>query len=296
MPSYEKAQSLTETAINVSSCRVESITSKKQDEVEVEACWICLEGPTTTAGLLSHPCRCPRQCHAGCIARWQLQNAGTRREKQCEFCGEELPSWQDAMMPPSGCSAPAIMNVNFNNAVHSFEVHPGPEGYVAFTSAIRHAFSLPSDSDLNITFTCDDPISGLMLSLQGAGAYDAAVHCAAISAARRTLASGPQPSAPAISGRDRLDRPVGSSSSRSSSSSTDSTRHQQTAAPRRTQVHQPDWDMRDTTSGGGLLASGWMLVSRVLGAASWVQKLRCLHHHSGDNRAMGGAAVNQEGH
>ena len=37
------------------------------------------------------------------------------------------------------------------------QVHPGPEGYQQFTEAIRRAFCLPDDSELNITFTCDEP-------------------------------------------------------------------------------------------------------------------------------------------
>ena len=39
----------------------------------------------------------------------------------------------------------------------SFEVRPGPDGYRHFTESIRKAFKLPDDSELNITFTCDEP-------------------------------------------------------------------------------------------------------------------------------------------
>lgn len=35
-----------------------------------------------------------------------------------------------------------------------------PQGYHEFTEAIRRAFALPCDSELNITFTCDEPSSG----------------------------------------------------------------------------------------------------------------------------------------
>lgn len=34
---------------------------------------------------------------------------------------------------------------------YSFQVKPGPEGYCEFTHAIRRAFHLPSDAELNIT-------------------------------------------------------------------------------------------------------------------------------------------------
>jgi hypothetical protein len=94
-------------------------------------------------------------------------------------------------------AAPAVMNVNFDGRTYSFEVAPGPDGYRLFTEAIRRAFALPGDSELNITFTCDEPTapadSGSLLTLQGAGAYDAAVHCASVSAARRAASGGSTP-------------------------------------------------------------------------------------------------------
>ena len=34
------------------------------------------------------------------------------------------------------------------------------QGYMAFTTAIRKVFTLPRDSELNITFTCDEPLTG----------------------------------------------------------------------------------------------------------------------------------------
>ena len=147
------------------------------------------------------------------------------------------------------------------------QVKPGPDGYRQFTEAIRRAFTLPDDSELNITFTCDEPTTGgravcervggcgwadlvgccslhlqssetvwgwrascrpgwpahllivwlsvqprdmgrspcpphsqpatsaavdngSLLTLQGSGAYDAAVHCASVSAARRLTSPG----------------------------------------------------------------------------------------------------------
>ncbi|GBF92301.1 hypothetical protein Rsub_05384 [Raphidocelis subcapitata] len=153
-------------------------------------CWVCLDGPAPDRPLV-HPCRCPSWCHARCIARWQLQSAGTRRETHCDFCREALPEWKDVLTPNSDTtSAPAVMNVNFDNKTYSFTVAPGSDGYRQFTQAIRRAFHLPDDSELNITFTCDEPSSGSLLTLSGPGAYDAAVHCAAVSAARRSSLSG----------------------------------------------------------------------------------------------------------
>ncbi|KAG2497620.1 hypothetical protein HYH03_004361 [Edaphochlamys debaryana] len=157
-----------------------------------DVCWVCLDGASPSRPLI-RPCKCPRYCHSVCIARWQLQSAGSRKETHCEFCQSRLPEWRNALTPSCGSQAPATMNVCFGGRTFSFEVQPGPEGYRRFTAAIRAAFALPDDSELNITFTCDEPNSGRaqdqargsLLTLQGAGAYDAAVHCASVSAARR---------------------------------------------------------------------------------------------------------------
>lgn len=163
----------------------ERLGTSDSDLDEDEVCWVCL-GAGTPDDELTKPCCCPRLCHAACIARWQLQSAGTRREKACEFCSEVLPDWRGILTPATGVNLQsACMNVNFFSKIYSFKVMPGPEGYQEFTAAIRKSFSLPQDSELNITFTCDDPSTGAMLTLQGPRAYDAAVYCAAISAARR---------------------------------------------------------------------------------------------------------------
>ncbi|EIE27501.1 hypothetical protein COCSUDRAFT_45889 [Coccomyxa subellipsoidea C-169] len=170
---------------------------------DVPICWICLDIARVEAHLIQ-PCNCPRHAHAPCLARWQLQSAGSRKETHCEFCDCELPDWKNVLTPQCGANAPAVMNVNFDGRTYSFEVKPGPDGYRQFTEAIRRAFTLPDDSELNITFTCDEPSTtgweeppspvvaplvhqGSLLTLQGAGAYDAAVHCASVSAARRIL-------------------------------------------------------------------------------------------------------------
>jgi len=152
-------------------------------------CWICLDG--AGAQELARPCRCPRLVHKQCLARWQLQSAGTERESRCEFCRSLLPNWRE-VLTPTGVSgvAPAVMSVNFGGRTFSFEVRPGRSGYETFTESIRRAFALPEDSDLNITFTCDEPSSGSPVTLKGPGAYDAAVHCACVAAEKRTQGQG----------------------------------------------------------------------------------------------------------
>jgi hypothetical protein len=113
-----------------------------------------------------------------------------------------------ALTPTCGAGAPAVMNVNFEGRTYSFEVKPGPDGYRLFTESIRRAFNLPDDSELNITFTCDEPTApdnGSLLTLQGPGAYDAAVHCASVSAARRLASGTPTPTARALSETDEAE-------------------------------------------------------------------------------------------
>jgi hypothetical protein len=123
---------------------------------EAPVCWICLDYSSP----LIYPCKCPRTAHPRCLARWQLQSAGSRRETHCEFCDAALPDWRSALTPQCGACAPAVMNVNFDGRTYSFEVRPGPDGYRLFTESIRRAFSLPADAELNITFTCDEPAPG----------------------------------------------------------------------------------------------------------------------------------------
>lgn len=101
-----------------------------------------------------------RHAHSRCLARWQLQSAGSRRETHCDFCNSQLPDWKAVLTPLPDLSAPAVMNVNFDGRTYSFEVRAGMAGYSEFTESIRRAFNLPDDSDLNITFTCDEPTSG----------------------------------------------------------------------------------------------------------------------------------------
>lgn len=88
------------------------------------------------------------------------EGPGCRKETHCQFCDYQLPDWKGVLTPQCGADAPAVMNVNFDGKTYSFEVKPGLAGYQDFTEAIRRAFSLPEDSELNITFTCDEPSTG----------------------------------------------------------------------------------------------------------------------------------------
>ena len=108
--------------------------------------------------------------HALCLARWQLQSAGTAREHCCDFCHGPLPDWRAPLTPADlTCSAPAVMAVNFGGQALSLTVQSGRGGYEAFTDAIRAAFALPEDSDLSISFSCDDPLTGEWTGARGIG-------------------------------------------------------------------------------------------------------------------------------
>ena len=80
----------------------------------------------------------------------------------------------------------AVMAVTLNDQVHRVTVRPGPEGRREFESTIRCLFELHSQDDLEFTFDCQDPTNtGETVLLEGRRAYDAAFHCASITAARR---------------------------------------------------------------------------------------------------------------
>ena len=130
------------------------------------------------------PCKCPRYAHTKCIARWQLQSAGSRKETHCEFCDAKLPDWKDAYTPQVVVPAPAIMKVAYNGTMYCFEVEAGSAGYLDFIKRVKKTFSIDESMDIGVTFTCDepdDPLSDKKLLLRGEASYDAAVHCAWLS-------------------------------------------------------------------------------------------------------------------
>ena len=77
------------------------------------------------------------------------------------------------------------MSVTFNGVVHHIVVRGGPNGYAAFVADVRRIFGIDAGHDMQLAFDCADPVTGGLVKLNGAGAYQAAVHCAAISAAKR---------------------------------------------------------------------------------------------------------------
>ena len=155
-----------------------------------DTCWICLGGALDVDGGLVSPCVCPRSAHARCLARWQLQRAGGAEETRCRFCGHNLPDWRPALTVDAAAERVpcerVCMAVTLNGNEHRIEVAPGERGRARFERDIRELFELHGEDDLEFTFDCQDPCdASAAITLEGRSAFDAAFHCAAITAARR---------------------------------------------------------------------------------------------------------------
>ena len=154
-------------------------------------CWICLGNNEGTCGNLVKPCACPRHVHDKCLARWQLQSAGQAEEGQCRFCECALPDWKGVMTPPTvaPCST-ATMAVVLNGSEYRIVCEPGEGGRAKFESEIRRLFQLADEDELEFTFDCQAPdvqgVGGGELQLHGGSAYEAAFHCASLTAALKS--------------------------------------------------------------------------------------------------------------
>lgn len=149
-----------------------------------DVCWICHDG-NSTDNPLETPCKCNGlKCHLSCISRWQLQQAGKREEMHCRFCLTELPDWRDthSSLPKSN----PIMTVIHLGQTYQVQVKGGEAGKAEFDRSIRDIFGLNGGDDIQLTFGCKVPGSSTELTLEGWEAFDAAVHCASISAGLRS--------------------------------------------------------------------------------------------------------------
>lgn len=155
-----------------------SIDRKQQD-----VCWICHDDDDGQCPL-EKICSCPwLRVHRKCLARWQLQQAGKMEEKACRFCGEVLPDWREAHKHlPKGRP---VMTVVHENVVHQVVVEPGEYGQRKFQQDIRRIFGLKDDDAIQLTFGCRIPDSPHEVTLDGWSSFDAAVHCASLSAGQR---------------------------------------------------------------------------------------------------------------
>jgi len=156
------------------------------DPDEKEICWICLDGNEDEHALVA-PCKCPRKAHAKCLARWQLQSAGSMEETHCRFCNHELPNWRAALTPQVKASkSPLVVTVCSNGQEHDICVdNQNESGVDNFSTHIRDLFGIQNNVQLKFTFYCTEPTTGDLITLEGAGAYNAAMHCASVSASKR---------------------------------------------------------------------------------------------------------------
>lgn len=148
-----------------------------------DMCWICHDGHGVSMPL-ERTCRCPwMKVHRQCLARWQLQQAGKVEERRCRFCRDTLPDWRDvhAGLP----RAQPVMTVVHEGLTHQVIVEPGEEGQKKFQDDIRRIFGLEGHETIQLTFGCRIPDSRHEVVLEGWESYDAAVHCASLSAGQR---------------------------------------------------------------------------------------------------------------
>ncbi|KAF8072376.1 ATP5PO [Scenedesmus sp. PABB004] len=89
--------------------------------------------------------------------------------------------------PPSPPRRPAtpVMAIAYEGATHRITVYPGPQGRARFEAEVRALLDLPAGEEFDVEFLCRAPDTGALLSLDGIGAFDAATHCAALTAAER---------------------------------------------------------------------------------------------------------------
>lgn len=147
-------------------------------------CWICL---SDNGAPLMKPCACPKVVHAKCLARWQLQKAGTAEELRCRFCESTLPDWRENFGNGGGSVRPT-MSVEYRGDVQIIRLS-GSTGTLDIERVIKETFNIPDDQSLDLSFECTAPESDDTLRLQGVAAFPAALHCAAATARRREAES-----------------------------------------------------------------------------------------------------------
>ncbi|GLC43026.1 hypothetical protein PLESTM_001414700 [Pleodorina starrii] len=161
-----------------------------QDLENEEFCYICFEGatrgPSGEVEPLVQVCRCPTRVHRRCVARWQLYSAGRREEKSCRFCQDTLPDWKEVLTPRSLPPAVPVLSIYYNNTCCRMKVRPGPDGLQAFLRQLQ-AIVGRDVANVNFVFRCRCPDTGAEIFLQGLQAFEAAMHCACVRAAQRSL-------------------------------------------------------------------------------------------------------------
>ncbi|GFR52202.1 hypothetical protein Agub_g14741, partial [Astrephomene gubernaculifera] len=164
--------------------------TEAQDVDSEEFCYICFEGPTRKPDGELEPlvqvCKCPTRVHRKCVARWQLYSAGKQEEKSCRFCKGTLPDWKEVLTPSALPPAIPVLSIYYNNTCCRMKVRPGPDGLQVFLRQLE-AIVGRDVANVNFVFRCRCPDTGAEIFLQGLQAFEAAMHCACVRAAQRSL-------------------------------------------------------------------------------------------------------------
>eukprot|EP00192_Tetraselmis_astigmatica_P019774 CAMPEP_0117669728 /NCGR_PEP_ID=MMETSP0804-20121206/12309_1 /TAXON_ID=1074897 /ORGANISM="Tetraselmis astigmatica, Strain CCMP880" /LENGTH=208 /DNA_ID=CAMNT_0005477849 /DNA_START=645 /DNA_END=1271 /DNA_ORIENTATION=- len=162
----------------------------QQDAVpqDFPVCWICLDAESRDGDKLSRLCECPNLfAHQLCMAKWQVHKAGTREEQHCRFCDAQLPDWKVQGSSNLPARVTPVMTIVHNGIAANFHPEEGPEGLQHFKEQVMSLLGLSSNTEVRLIFECVEPFTGSRVTFAGPGTYDAAIHCAAVSAARRKI-------------------------------------------------------------------------------------------------------------
>jgi len=157
---------------------------REPDDDEPPVCWICLDGEDS--GALRNACACAgRLVHPRCLAKWQLHKAGTTEEHSCRFCSKQLPDWREEITTVVAPDCAPVMTVSAGGKPITLRPSGGPGGLARFQAELLAALGLQQGTEIQLVFECIEPFTGSRMVLKGADTYDAAMHCAAIAAAKR---------------------------------------------------------------------------------------------------------------
>ncbi|KAK3260614.1 hypothetical protein CYMTET_30436 [Cymbomonas tetramitiformis] len=142
------------------------------DTAGEEVCWIC----HSNQGPLNRTCPCNLHVHPECLARWQLRCAGNWQEQHCRFCKRRLPDWRNLVPAVDTC---VEVRVVCGGKAYRLVSRPGDD-YDSFQKHVWAVCGLQEGTPLELSFNFNDPFTGDTISVRGCGAFNAAIHCGAI--------------------------------------------------------------------------------------------------------------------
>lgn len=175
--------------------------------ISEEPCYICLSNESAhDHDALIRPCPCPRNVHRRCLARWQLKQAGKPEETSCRFCQHTIgDDWRNVLTPlylrPYMSYMRPTLGITFNGEQYDICVELNTTTLPKFLEAVRLACKFPPEHEFDMRFVCQDPFHGGDIAFESINAFNAAVYCATIAAAKRehklfTMSEPPPPLPP----------------------------------------------------------------------------------------------------